>query len=239
VCSWSASSNAPWLSIIASGSGGTGDVRFAAQANQSATPRSGTLTIANTPYTVNQAGATCAFSITGSATSPTFASDGASGQSFGFSSTIAGCATPTPVSYASWITVDGVSFGGTAGSVTYSALPNANGTTRRGTIQVGSATFTVVQSGSACAYSLNEYGHVFHGTGGDAIVLGTPSAPACRPATGTNQPSFITLGTLAGPDLNIFSLPYTVAPFAPLTPIIRYGNVTFGGQVVLIKQYSW
>jgi hypothetical protein len=188
---------------------------------------------------VNQAGATCAFTITGSATSPTFASDGAGGQSFGFSSTIAGCAAPVPISYASWITVDATSFSGTAGNVTYSALANPFGTSRRGTIQVGSATFTVVQSGSACAYSLNEYGHIFHSTGGDAIVLGSPTAPACTPATGTNQPSFITLGTLAGPDLNIFSLPYNVAPFTPLTPITRFGTVTFGGQVVLIKQYSW
>jgi len=239
VCQWSSSSNAPWLSIISSGSGGTGDVRFAAEANQSATPRSGTLTIANTSYTVNQAGAACAFNITGSSTSPTFASDGASGQSFGFSSTIAGCVAPTPVSYASWITVDASTFSGTTGTVTYSALPNPFGTTRRGTIQVGSATFTVAQSGSACAYSLNEYGRIFHSTGGDAVVLGTPTAPACTPATGTNQPSFITLGTLTGPDLNIFALPYNVAPFTPLTPLIRYGNVTFGGQVVLIKQYSW
>jgi len=197
------------------------------------------LTIANTPYTVTQAAATCAFTITGSSTSPTFASDGASGQSFGFSSTIAGCASPTPTSYASWITVDGSQFAGTTGSVTYSALPNPFGTTRRGTIQVGSATFTVLQSGSACAYSLNEYGHVFHSTGGDATVLGTPTAPSCTPATGTNEPSFITLSPLAGPDLNVFSLPYNVLPFTPVTPIIRYGKVTFGGQIVSIKQYSW
>jgi len=188
---------------------------------------------------VNQAGATCAFTLTGASTSPTFASDGATGQRFGFSSTIAGCAAPTPVSYASRVTVDASTFSGTTGSVTYSAAPNPFGTTRKGTIQVGSATFTVVQSGSACAYSLNEYGHVFHSTGGDATVLGTPTAPACTPATGTNQPSFITLSPLAGPELNIFSVPYNVAPFTPLTPLIRYGNVTFGGQIVLIKQYSW
>jgi len=100
--------------------------------------------------------------------------------------------------------------------------------------------FTVVQSGAACAYSLNEYGRVFRAAGGDATVLGTPTAPACTPATGTDQPGFITLGPLAGPDLNIFSLPYTVAPFGtPLASEIRFGTIAFGGRVVSIKQYSW
>jgi hypothetical protein len=239
VCAWTATPNDSWLSITASGSGGSSDVRFAAAANTSPTPRSGTLIIANTIYTVNQAAATCAFTITGSTTSPLFASDGAGGQSFGFTSTLDGCVAPAALSYASWITVDASSFSARTGSVTYSAAPNPFGTSRQGTIQVGSAIFTVRQSGSACAYSLNEYGHVFHNSGGDAIVLGSPTAPACTPATGTNQPSFITLGTLAGPELNIFSLPYSVAPFTPLSAVIRYGNVTFGGQVVLIKQYSW
>ena len=236
-CPWSAQSNAPWLSITASGTGGTSDVKFTAQANPSGTPRSGSLTVANTTYTVNQAGAACSFGITGSSTSPTFASGGAAGQSVGFASTIAGCTAPVPASYASWITVDGSTFAGQTGSVTYSVAANPFGTSRQGTIQVGSAIFTVVQSGAACGYSLNEYGHVFRREGGDATALGSPTAPACTPEVGTNQPSFITLGTLTGPELNIFSLPYTVAPFGtPLATEIRFGLVTFGGRVISIKQ---
>jgi len=239
-CTWTSSPNAPWLSITASGTAGTSDVRFTAQANTSATPRSGSLTIAGTPYTVNQAGAACSFTITGSPTSPTFAAGGAGGQLVGFTSSIDGCTGPTPVSYASWITVDASTFAVRTGSATYSVAANPLGTSRQGTIQIGSAVFTVVQSGAPCAYSLNEYGRVFRAAGGDATVLGTPTATACTPATGTDQPSFITLGPLAGPDLNIFSLPYTVAPFGtPLASEIRFGTVTFGGRVVFIKQYSW
>ena len=144
------------------------------------------------------------------------------------------------MSYASWIAVDASTFAARSGSVTYSVAANPLGTSRQGTIQIGSAVFTVVQSGAPCAYSLNEYGRVFRAAGGDATVLGTPTATACTPATGTDQPSFITLGPLAGPDLNIFSLPYTVAPFGtPLASEIRFGTVTFGGRVVFIKQYSW
>jgi len=60
------------------------------------------------------------------------------------------------------------------------------------------------------------------------------------PAVGTTQPSFITLDALSGPVANIFSLPYAVSPFTTsLTAAVRLGTVTFGGQILTIKQLSW
>ena len=56
---------------------------------------------------------------------------------------------------------------------------------------------------------------------------------------GTDQPSFISLGPLSGPVGNIFTQPYIVTPFAPITPQVRFGNITFGGQIFVIKQVSW
>jgi hypothetical protein len=214
-------------------------VGFVAAANPSASPRTGTLTIAGLTYTVNQAAASCSYSVTGPATSPTLSADGVSGQSFPFTSTLSGCA-PAAVSYASWITVDSTAFSGTSGTVGYSVAPNPFGHVRNGTIQVGTATFTVVQSGADCAFSLNAYGRVFHMAGGTDTVLGSRSAVGCTPAYGTDQPGFITLDLLTGPVLNIFSLPYSVSPFpASLTTGVRFGQITFGGQVVVIKQFSW
>jgi len=67
-----------------------------------------------------------------------------------------------------------------------------------------------------------------------------PTASGCTPTVGTTQPSFITLGGLSGPVSNIFSLPYTVSSFTTsLTASVRIGAVTFGGQVLTIKQLSW
>ena len=239
-CGWTSSTNnASWLTITSSGSAGTSAVQFSAAPNPSAAARSGTLTIAGHTYTVDQAGAPCSFSITGSTTSPLLAADGASNESFGFSATTTGC-SPTAVSYSSWITISATAFGGTSGSVTYSAAPNPYGTQRSGTIQVGNALFTVVQTGAACAYSLNAYGKVYRVAGGDDTLLGSPTASGCSPAYGTDQPSFITLGTLTGPVLNNFSLPYQVSPFTTsLTAVVRIGRVTFGGQTLTIKQLSW
>jgi hypothetical protein len=240
-CGWTATPDplAPWLTIVSSGSAGSSEVQFAATANPSATPRSGTLAIAGLSYTVNQAGASCSYAITGPTTSPLLANGGVTGQTFTFSAALPGC-TPVPVSYTSWIGIAGSSFDGTNGTVTYEVQPNPSSTTRTGTIVVGNAVFTIVQAGSPCAFSLNAYGRLFQAAGGSETVLGSPTAVGCPAVVGTDQPSFIQLEPLTGPVLNIFSLPYTVAPFpVSLTTGVRFGRITFGGQIVLIKQYSW
>lgn len=239
VCGWTASSQASWLTITSSGSAGTSAVSFVVAPNPAATPRTGTLTVAGLTYTVEQAGAPCSYSITGPPASETHPADGAPGVTFGFTASAAGCA-PTAVSYASWITVTATTFGGTTGSVTYAVAPNPFGTTRTGTILVGNALFTVTQSGASCAYSLNAYGKVFRMAGGADTLLGSATASVCSPVYGTDQLSFITLGGLTGPVLNVFSLPYTVSPFASsLTAVVRTGRITFGGQILTIKQLSW
>ena len=57
-CAWTAASNAAWISVTSGASGtGSGTVSYSVAANGSATPRSGTLTIAGQTFTVSQAGA--------------------------------------------------------------------------------------------------------------------------------------------------------------------------------------
>ena len=36
-----------------------------------------------------------------------------------------------------------------------------------------------------------------------------------------------------------FTLPFTVAPYSSVNPGVRYGRITFGGQVHTVKQTSW
>jgi hypothetical protein len=239
-CGWSSASNAPWLTILSSGSRGTSQVQFSAAPNASPSERTGTLTIAALTYAVTQAAAACTYTITGPATSPLLSSTGASSQTFEFTSSFAGCVPPEAVSYSAWITVDEVAFAGTSGTVTYSVAGNTFGISRSGTIQVGNATFTALQAGAECSYGLNYWGKVFRQPGGSGAILGTPIAVGCTPPVGTDQPSFITLEPLGPLVDNIFTLPYSVAPFpASLTTGIRFGTIKFGGQSVAIKQYSW
>ena len=94
---------------------------------------------------------------------------------------------------------------------------------------------------SACGFSMNSYSALIGPLGDPArTVFGSPSALGCTPVPfGTDQPSFITLGSLFGPISNIFTLPYGVSPFSSITPSLRFGNITFGGQIVVVKQTSY
>lgn len=236
VCPWSASSSDPsWLGITGAGGSGSSEVQFLAQPNTLATSRSATLTIAGLTYTVTEGAAACSYTL--SSSNVTVASGGAGGG-FTFSTTATGCA-PAPVSYASWITAT-PSFNGASGTVTFVVDPNPGTLNRVGTIRVGEQNFTVTESGGACGFSLNSYSALI-GPLGDTTrsVFGSPSALGCTPGVSTDQPSFITLGSLSGPSSNIFTLPYIVSPFSSITPALRFGNITFGGQIFVVKQTSY
>src|SRR4029079_18395196 len=81
-CSWTATSNVPWVSITSGSSGsGNGTVSYSVAANPTTSARSGLVTISGPSsfslFTVNQDGIPCSFTI--SPTSQSFTSDGGSG----------------------------------------------------------------------------------------------------------------------------------------------------------------
>jgi hypothetical protein len=237
VCTWGATSSDPtWLAITSAGGSGSTDVQFVAQPNPLTTPRTATMTIAGLTYTVTEAGAPCTYTL--ASNNVTVASTGATG-SLTFSAPAGGC-SPDPVSYTNWIAATST-FNGTSGTVQYTVQPNPSTSNRVGTIRIGEQNFTVTESGGACGFSMNSYSALI-GPLGDAnrTVFGSPSALGCTPnPVGTDQPSFITLGSLFGPISNIFTLPYGVSPFSSITPSLRFGNIMFGGQIVVVKQTSY
>jgi hypothetical protein len=247
-CAWSATSDNPdWLTIFSVGSAGSADfavasagsadVQFVAQANPGAAQREGTLAVAGLTFTVHQAAAPCSYTLSSPGTS--VSADGAVG-SFTFLASRSGC-TPVIQSLAGWIHPTGA-FDPVPGlgSVAYTVESNPNATNRTGIIQVGGQLFTITQLGGSCGFSLNAYGAIFNHTGGIGSVAGSPSAIGCVPVFGTSQTSIITLGALTGPVLNIFTLPYVVQLFPPpLSPYIRRATITFGGQILTVKQTSW
>jgi hypothetical protein len=214
-------------------------VLFSVAANATSAPLVGTITVTsndeNTPvvtrtYTVTQAGAPCSYDITPSSVGP-IGFDSSSG-SFGFTP-LNGC-TPTPVSYASWVTNVSVGAGNT---LDYSVQANPAGTPRVGTIQVGDKAFTITQQANSCATSLNAYGSKFGQPGGPGTVLASSTSNSCPTVPATNQ-SFIHLGTLTG-DAAGYTLPFTVDPYISLNINVRFGQITFGGRIHSVKQLSW
>ncbi|HXH06677.1 MAG TPA: BACON domain-containing protein, partial [Vicinamibacterales bacterium] len=144
-CAWTATSAVSWITITSGASGtGSGTVGYSVAANPSTTSRTGSLTIAGRTFTVAQAGASCAFTI-----SPTSANIGAAGGSGSVAvSTTAGCAW-TATSAVSWITITSGASGTGSGTVGYSVAPNASGSSRTGTLAIAGRTFTLTQPGAS------------------------------------------------------------------------------------------
>ena len=138
-CPWTATSNAPWLTIASGGSGtGNGSVAFNVAANAGPS-RTGTLTIGGQTFTVDQAGV-CVYSINPS--SRNFDKDGGTGTVA--VAAPAGCGW-TATSDDGWVRITAGESGTGNGTVTYVVSSyNGNGT-RIGTMTIAGQTFTVTQ----------------------------------------------------------------------------------------------
>jgi len=143
-CSWTAVSNASWITITSNSSGsGNGTVNYSVAANSSSKSQTGTMTIAGQTFTVTQsAAASCSYTI--SPTSKSFSTSRGAGTISVTSQ--AGCSW-TAVSNASWITITSGSSGSGSGTVVFSVSSNSNLFSRKGTLTVAGKTFQVTQSG--------------------------------------------------------------------------------------------
>jgi hypothetical protein len=142
-CSWTAASNAPWITVTAGSSGsGNGTVSYTVAANSSTASRTGTLTVAGQTVTVTQASAACSYTV--SPTSDTAAAGGETGSTSVTAQ--AGCSW-TATSNATWITITSGSSGSGNGTVSYTVAANTAILSRTGTLTVAGQTVTVTQQG--------------------------------------------------------------------------------------------
>ena len=63
-CAWTVSNSASWIKLSTAGGSGTGVVGLVVAPNPTTSPRTATLTIADSSVVVNQAGAACNYSVT-------------------------------------------------------------------------------------------------------------------------------------------------------------------------------
>jgi len=75
--------------------------------------------------------------------------------------------------------------------------------------------------------------------GAGSPLLGSASALGCSPSVGVDQPSIVTLGGLSGPVSNIWTQPFSVSLFNSTVVAARRARISFGGQLLVIKQTSW
>jgi BACON domain-containing protein len=140
-CSWTATSNATsWITISAGASGsGNGSVSYSVAANTATTSRTGTMTIGGQTFTVTQAAAPCAFSV--SPTSITAPPSGASGT---ITVTTSSNCSWTTSSNATWATITGSRTG--SGTATYTIAANTGTNSRSAVFSVGGVAISVNQA---------------------------------------------------------------------------------------------
>lgn len=145
-CAWTASSNAPWLTLTGAVSGnGPGQVSY--QAAPGTEARSGTLTVAGRPFTVNQS-AGCSYSL-----SPEVQNVDAGERDFNVDvQTSPGCPW-TAASNAPWVTLR-ENGGSGAGRVRVTIAANS-GPARSGTATIAGRILTINQAAFACAYRVS------------------------------------------------------------------------------------
>ena len=177
-CTWTAASNAAWLSIASGATGsGSGSVVFSASVNTGAA-RTGTLTVAGQTVTVSQA---CSFTVTPSTV--TAPASGSTGTSVSLA-TVASCLW-TAASNVSWISITSGPGGIDSGTVTFTVAANT-GTARTGTLTVGGQTVTVNQWTGTCTYAISPTSQAFEQAGGTGGPISVTTQPGCAWAAVSN-----------------------------------------------------
>ncbi len=220
-CSYAAVSNDSWITITNGSGTGSGMVGFTVAANNGPA-RSGTITVGDKTYTVNQSSG-CSYVI-----SPTSASFAAGGGNRSFTITTTAICTWTAVSNVSWITINSGGSGSGDGTISFTVAANT-GDVRTGTITVGGQTFTVNQDGG-CTYSLSATGANFTETGGMGsvnVVAGT----GCTWTAVSNVP-WITITSGASGTGN-GTVNFIVAANSGAS---RTGTLTIAGQTFTVTQ---
>ena len=142
-CNWVAVSNDPFITVTEGASGaGDGTVAYTVPGNTNTVPLTGTLTIANELFTVNQAAGGCTYSI--SPKSAKFKAIGGS-KVIKIKPKLSDCPW-TATSNDSFITITGAASGVGTGAISFTVAANTNNTPLTGTITIGGVTFTVSEA---------------------------------------------------------------------------------------------
>ena len=236
-CTWTASTNDPWISIVAGREGhGDGNVTFRVTPLTGAS-RSGTLTLAGTVVQVVQlpAGAPvppappippgpgCTYSL--ATTAMNVSQSGGSSQVAIITPNGCGWSARSNVG---WMTIVGSPFGSGPAVVTFAVEATA-GASRTGTLTIAEQTLTVVQA-AGCSYVVDPTFHNAGNSGGSGSVA-VQTAAGCIWSSASGAPWItITEGASGnGPG----KVAFTIAANAGTA---RQASLTVAGQAVAVTQ---
>lgn len=224
ICTWTAVSNANWITITSAS--GVSPVNFTIAANNSATARVGTLTIAGQTYTVNQDGVVCTYQLSATSTNVTAAQTNRS-VTVTRSSTVC---TWTAVSNDAWITITSASG---VSPVTFTIAANNSLQARTGTLTIAGLTYTVNQAAVTCSYSLSATSTSVTAAAITKSVNVNASNAVC-PWTAVSNVPWITVPAASASGAGSATISFNIAANDSLTQ--RIGTLTIAGKTYTVTQ---
>lgn len=234
-CAWTVANVPSWITIQ-SGTNGTGTnvVNYTVAANVSSLARTGVVTIASLPFTVEQDGAPCNYNI-----SPHLRTGHGSGALAASNPVTVDAAPDCPwsvINSNAWITFIGATNGLGNGSLTYSLLANHIPIRRTGNVLVAGQTLVIAQAAAACQYEMSASGagsqtnrlHGYAGSPGVVFVSTIPANNGCEWFV-VNTNGWITITTNSA-GTNGGSFGYDVAPNPNSSP--RAGSLTIWDEAI-------
>lgn len=233
-CPWTATRSANWINFTSPSTGnGNGALNFTVAANNTAAPRTGTITVGDKTFTVTQdAGTapTCTYTLD-PAGGVGYPSSQQTGRTFNVIAA-AGCQW-TAVADQNWITITGGATGTGNGTVTFNLAQNPNAAMRSGSITVAGVKFLFDQFGSApvCNFALNPATVNLGATAGAGQTFAVNVGANC-PWNAATSDNWITItgGTGNGGGTVTFSVASNPAANN------RVGTITVGGQALTVNQ---
>ena len=228
-CSWTAASEATWLTGLTPSSGqGAGRVEFQAAANPAGTTRQGHIAVNGQQIPVQQRPAACRFEVSPAA--PTI--DAGGGTVTLAVTTLAGCGWQVRTD-AGWIATTSTSGTG-SGSVSLRVAPNG-GETRSVALLIADQTVTLTQSSNTpssanCGFSLERASEAVSAAGGSVTDLVSGAAGCSRTAT-SQVPWIAVVAGASG--IGIGAVTFNVAPNSGAA---RTGTLAIAGRVFTVTQ---
>ena len=223
-CTWSVTTNVPWIALTAASGQGDGGVDYRVSANPSPESRRGVVVVGGQSLEVVQEALACRFDF--QPANGDFGPEGGTGTVN--VSGPSGCSW-TPTASEEWITITNGGSRNGDGGVNFSIAPNSGGP-RNGRINIGGQSFNIAQAAPACRIQLSAIAETFAGSGGRGTVNVT-TPPACTWTVSSNVPwiSIISGASDSGNGTVTFSVQSNTGP-------ARNGIVTIGGQRFTITQ---
>ncbi|MBV9958469.1 MAG: PD40 domain-containing protein, partial [Acidobacteria bacterium] len=232
-CAWAATSNVSWITATPDVRVGNGGVGFVVAPNTSGAQRTGTISVGDGTFTVNQLSDSCAYTLSNT----TQAVPAVGGQQSVLVTALGGCAW-TAVSNADWLHVTYGSSGTGSDTVSYYVDFNNSLTPRTGTLTIAGQTLTVNQAGVTCTLTIEPLNRSFTASGGSAFInvdlndLCTWSAHSNAAWITITDSGGAPIGTAGGNGLS--TVYYSVAANTTGTP--RTGTISVNDQTFTVLE---